>query len=135
MHAATLSGGSEEPHATMLRDRQSRLADLQIDTLRKQDEFETSHLRWRRFNDQMKGAMQIMLVLIGALFVFGIGAAVWSAAHDDGVVIEAFTVPPDMRSDGLTGSVVSAACSQDKLTALQDERSNSARAPRQLIEQ
>ena len=62
--------------------------------------------------------MQIMLVAIGALFVFGIAAAVWSAAHDDGVVIEAFNVPPDMQQRGLTGSVVSSML-LDKLTALQ----------------
>ena len=84
---------------------------LQIDTLQKQDEFETSHLRWRRFNDQMKGAMQIMLVAIGALFVFGIGAAVWSAAHDDGVVIEAFNVPPDMQRAGSPAPSSPACCS------------------------
>ncbi len=110
-----------------LGDKQSRLADLQIENLQKQDEFETSHLRWRRFNDQMKGAMQIMLVAVGALFVFAIGAAVWSAAHDDGVVIEAFNVPPDMQSRGLTGSVVSSML-LDKLTALQSQI-DSARAP------
>ncbi len=124
VHAA-LSSGSEEARDYLRR--QSRLADLQIDTLEKQDEFETSHLRWRRFNDQMKGAMQIMLVLVGALFVFGIGAAVWSAAHDDGVVIEAFNVPPDMQQRGLSGSVVSSML-LDKLTALQSQI-DSARAP------
>jgi len=122
---AALSGGSEEARDYLRR--QSRLADLQIDTLQKQDEFETSHLRWRRFNDQMKGAMQIMLVAIGALFVLGIGTAVWSAAHDDGVVIEAFNVPPDMQQRGLTGSVVSSML-LDKLTALQSSI-DSARAP------
>ena len=126
MHAALGAAGTADEAREYLR-KQSRLADLQIDTLQKQDEFETSHLRWRRFNDQMKGAMQIMLVAIGALFVFGIGAAVWSAAHDDGVVIEAFNVPPDMSARGLTGSVVSSML-LDKLTALQSQI-DSARAP------
>ncbi|HVU21263.1 MAG TPA: hypothetical protein VHE09_11080 [Rhizomicrobium sp.] len=124
MHAA-LSGGSKEAREYL--HKQSRLADLQIDTLRKQDEFEISHLRWRRFNDQMKGAMQIMLVLVGALFVSGIGAVLWSAAHDDGAVIEAFNVPPDMQARGLTGSVVSSLL-LDRLTALQAQI-DSARAP------
>ena len=126
MHAALGAAGTAEEAREYLR-KQSRLADLQIDTLQKQDEFETSHLRWRRFNDQMKGAMQIMLVFIGALFVFGIGAAVWSAAHDDGVVIEAFNVPPDMQARGLTGSVVSSML-LDRLIALQSQI-DSARAP------
>ena len=118
------------PHGAEARAylrEQTELARLQKQNLVEQNAFELSHLRWRRFNDQMKGAMQIMLVLIGALFVFGIGAAVWSAAHDDGVVIEAFNVPPDMQQRGLTGSVVSSML-LDKLTALQ-ANIDSARAP------
>src|SRR6201992_835458 len=95
------SAQAEEARA-YLRN-QNDLAILQIENLRKQDEYETSHLRWRRFNDQMKGAMQIMLVLVGALIGIGIGVTLWSAAHEDGVVIEAFSVPPDMAAKGVTG--------------------------------
>src|SRR5271168_1036091 len=69
--------------------RQNRLTDLQIDSLAKQDEYELSHLRWRRFNDQMKGAMQIMLVMVGLLIVIGIAAAVWNASQADGLVVDA----------------------------------------------
>jgi tetratricopeptide (TPR) repeat protein len=130
VHAA-LSGAS--PEARDYLRKQSILADLQIDTLRKQDEFETSHLRWRRFNDQMKGAMQIMLVAVGALIVISIGAVVWSAAHDDGVVIEAFNVPPDMQARGISGSVVSSML-LDRLTALQSQI-DSARAPNSYASQ
>jgi tetratricopeptide (TPR) repeat protein len=108
-------------------DEQTRLARLQSENLIELNAFEMSHLRWRRFNDQMKGALQIMLVLVGALFVFAIGATLWSAAHDDGVVIEAFTVPPDMQARGLTGSVVSSML-LDRLTVLQ-LHIDSARAP------
>ena len=124
MHTA-LGGTSEEARA-YLRE-QTELARLQKQNLVEQNAFELSHLRWRRFNDQMKGALQIMLVAVGALFVFAIAAAVWSAAHDDGVVIEAFNVPPDMSARGLTGSVVSSML-LDKLTALQGQI-DSARAP------
>jgi tetratricopeptide (TPR) repeat protein len=120
-----LDAATAEEARLYLRN-QNDIARLQIDNLQKQDEYETSHLRWRRFNDQMKGAMQIMLVAIGALIVIAIGAAVWSAAHDDGVVIEAFNVPPDMQARGLTGSVVSSML-LDRLTALQSQI-DSARA-------
>ncbi|MEI9932466.1 MAG: hypothetical protein WDM89_18495 [Rhizomicrobium sp.] len=40
-----------------------------------------------------------------AIAVF-VGAAIWNAAHDDGLVIEAFQVPPDMTARGLTGQTV-----------------------------
>ncbi len=59
--------------------------------------------------------------------MFAIAAMVWTAAHDDGVVIEAFDVPPDMAQRGLTGSVVSSML-LDRLTALQSQI-DSARAP------
>jgi tetratricopeptide (TPR) repeat protein len=86
--------------------RQNRLTELQIDSLAKQDEYELSHLRWRRFDDQMKGAMQIMLVAAGLLIVFGVSAAMWNASHADGLVIEAFSVPPSYLQTGVTGKVV-----------------------------
>ncbi len=123
--AATLGAVSDNPRVDRLLDHQVTLTDLQIDNLRKQDEYETSHLRWRRFNDQMKGAMQIMLVAVGALIVVGIGVTLWSAAHEDGVVIEAFSVPPDMAAKGITGQAIAAQL-QDRLTTMQNT-TNSAR--------
>ncbi|MGD0142403.1 MAG: hypothetical protein ABSC92_04530, partial [Rhizomicrobium sp.] len=86
--------------------RQNDIAALQIENLRKQDEYETSHLRWRRFNDQMRGALQMMLVALGLMLVLGIGAAIWNAAGDNGLAIDAFEVPPDLAAKGLTGEVI-----------------------------
>jgi tetratricopeptide (TPR) repeat protein len=98
---------------------QTELAKLQKQNFVEQNAFELSHLRWRRFNDQMKGALQVMLVAIGALIVIAIAAAVWSAAHDDSLVIESFSVPSDLAARGITGEAVAAQL-QDKLTAMQD---------------
>src|SRR6185437_1235565 len=105
MHAALGAAGVSEQAQEYLR-RQSLLADLQIDNLRKQDEYELSHLRWRRFNDQMKCAMQIMIVTVGLLLVLGIAATVWNASRADGLVVDAFTVPPDFEKAGTTGDVI-----------------------------
>src|SRR4051794_16026428 len=76
--AALALGGASRNKADAFLDRQRALADLQIRQIEQVDPFEVSHLRWRRFNDQMKGAMQIMLVLTGALIVVVIGAALWN---------------------------------------------------------
>ena len=122
-----LNAGSSSHEARAYLREQTELARLQKQSLIEQNAFELSHLRWRRLNDQMKGALQIMLVAVGALIVFALAATVWSAAHDDGVVIEAFNVPPDMQARGLTGSVVSSML-LDRLTALQGQI-DSARAP------
>lgn len=98
--------GASRAQADEYLKKQGRLAELQIDTLEKQDEFETSHLRWRRFNDQMKGALQIMVVALGALIVVGIGAAMWNASQADGLVVDSFSVPPSFVTAGITGDVV-----------------------------
>ena len=114
-----LAGASRE-EADALLQKQRRLLDLQIENLEKLDEFELSHLRWRRFNDQMRGALQIMVVAVGALIVVAIASAMWSASHDDGLVIESFSVPPDMAARGLDGQVVASQL-LDKLTHMQNQ--------------
>jgi tetratricopeptide (TPR) repeat protein len=116
LHAA-LNGNS--PEAREFLRRQSCLTDLQIENLQKQDEYETSHLRWRRFNDQMKGAMQIMLVLVGALIVIGIAAALWNASQADGLVVDAFSVPPSFAASGAGGDVVAGDVTA-KIAAIRD---------------
>jgi tetratricopeptide (TPR) repeat protein len=89
-----------------LSEKHARLADLQIENLEKLDEYEVSHLRWRRFNDQMRGALQAMFVIALLIVLAGFCGMVWSAATANGLVIEAFSVPPDLAAKGLTGEVV-----------------------------
>jgi len=100
-----LSNASRE-RADEYLEKQSRLADLQIENLQKLDAFETSHLRWRRFNDQMKGALQMMTVALGLLIVGGIAWAIWSASRADGLVVDSFSVPPALAENGVSGNVM-----------------------------
>ncbi len=88
--------------------RQSALTDLQSGILHEQHALELSHLQWRRFNDQMKGALQFMVVGVGALIVFGLAAIVWSAANDHALVVDSFSVPSDLAAQGETGAVIAA---------------------------
>src|ERR1700679_783193 len=74
--------------------RQNEIAALQIENLRKQDEFETSHLRWRRFNDQMAGAAQIMLVGLGLLIVVAVAPPSGIAGKATGSGFISFPGPP-----------------------------------------
>jgi tetratricopeptide (TPR) repeat protein len=114
----TAMGAPLHPASENYLRKHSLLLDLQIERLQHEEEFDISHLRWRRFNDQMRGMLQIMAVAIVGLVVIAIGAAVWRAHDDNGAVIEAFSVPPDMAARGLTGQVVATKL-QDRLTALQ----------------
>jgi hypothetical protein len=103
--AAAASGAAADDARAYLRE-QAELARLQKQNLTEQNAFELSHLRWRRFNDQMKGALQIMLVLAGALIVVVIGMAMWNASRAEGIVVDAFAVPPQLAASGLSGDVV-----------------------------
>jgi len=98
---------------------QTHLARLQKQNLIEQNAFELSHLRWRRFNDQMKGALQIMIVAIGALVVVGIGAAMWNASQADGLVVDSFSVPSTLAATGTTGDIV-ADDMTNKIAAIRD---------------
>lgn len=111
---AFAAAGATDEAREFLR-KQSRLADLQMENVRLQnenlqklDEFEVSHLRWRRFNDQMRGAVQMVLVVIGAAVVIAVGAAVWSASQAEGLVVDSFSVPPQFAQAGMGGDVIAA---------------------------
>ncbi len=115
---ASLSAASRAKADAYL-DQQTELAKLQKESLLEQNAFELSHLRWRRFNDQMKGAMQIMAVLIGVLFVVVIAAAMWNASRAEGMVVESFSVPPQFAAAGIAGDVVADDLTQ-KISAIRD---------------
>ena len=110
--------GASRARADAFLEKQSRLADLQIENLQRIDEFELSHLRWRRFNDQMRGMLQVIAALLALAAFAGLCAAVWNAAHENGLIIEVFSVPPEMASRGLTGQALAAQL-QDRLAAMQ----------------
>ena len=91
---------------TRLAREQARLTELQSQNLTDQNSYELSHLRWRRFNDQMKGALQIMTVAVGALVVAMIATAMWNASRAAGLVVETFSVPPAYAAAGVSGAVL-----------------------------
>jgi hypothetical protein len=104
--AWSLLGAASREKADAFLEQQIALTGIQIRQLAQVEHFEHSHLRWRRFNDQMKGALQIMAVLIGAVIVLGLAVAAWNASRVEGLVVEAFAVPPQLAATGLTGDVV-----------------------------
>jgi hypothetical protein len=75
----------------------------------------------------MRVTFELTVALIGLTVIVLIASAVWMAAHDNGLVIEAFNVPPDMAAKGLTGDVVASQL-LDGLTLMQSQ-TDSSRAP------
>jgi hypothetical protein len=104
--AWALLGRASRAKADAYLDEQTSLIRLQKEHLHEQRLLLLSHLKWRRFDDQLKGALQIMLVAVGAVVVIAIGAAMWNASQADGLVIDSFSVPPSFALAGLSGEVV-----------------------------
>ncbi|HEX3672647.1 MAG TPA: hypothetical protein VHU87_00095 [Rhizomicrobium sp.] len=120
-------GAASREKADAYLDAQTTLARLQAEDLRREDRLRHWSLRVHHISDVMKLTFELTLALIATVIIVALAAAFWSAAHDDGVVIEAFSVPPDMAQRGLTGSAVSSML-LDRLMALQAQI-DSSRAP------
>ncbi|HEY5411171.1 MAG TPA: hypothetical protein VIJ94_10640, partial [Caulobacteraceae bacterium] len=122
----TRAGAKLPPETAAFLLKQTRLIDLQTEHLHEQRELVLSRLRWGRFSDRLKALLQAMTVLVGLAVVVGVGVMAWQAHQDNGLVIDAFSVPPDLARDGLTGDVV-AARFLDRLQAIQAATLNSDR--------
>jgi len=87
-------------------EKQGRLTDLQTEHLHEQREVILSNLKLRRINEGIKALLQSMTVLVGLAVATTLAVMAWNASRDHDLVVDAFNVPPDMASRGLTGSVV-----------------------------
>ena len=108
-------GGTLDPRAAAYLEEQTRLARLQIERMRALDDhideeqrLQLSHLRLRRFSDYSKMALELSAGLFFLAVVIGFGVLAWNAAHDHDLVIEAFSVPPDMAARGFSGQAAAA---------------------------
>ncbi len=99
---------------------QRRMLNLQMEHLHEQRTLQLSRLRWGRFSDRVRAALQIMTAVVGLFVAAGLGGAIWTAARSDSVVVDAFTGPPDMAAKGLTGEVLASRL-LDNLTLLQSQ--------------
>jgi tetratricopeptide (TPR) repeat protein len=91
---------------------------LQAEDLKREDKLRHWSLRVRHISDVLKVAFEIAIAFIVLSIAVGIGAAIWTASQDDGLVIESFSVPPDMAARGLSGQVVAGQL-LDKLVKMQ----------------
>jgi tetratricopeptide (TPR) repeat protein len=124
--AFALAGADRAEANAYLKD-QRRLVQLQAKELAHELKLRHWSMWVRHCSALLKLTLEgsVAIVLVG--LVACIAGAVWNAAHDDGLVIEAFSVPPGLAAQGLTGQVVAARI-QDNLSALQ-AATNSSRAP------
>ncbi|MFI4934279.1 MAG: hypothetical protein ACHP7N_06645 [Caulobacterales bacterium] len=101
-------------------DKQSRMLDLQMENFGEVQALHHRHLRLKYFGDRLRIGLQLLAIILGLFVVVGLGALVWQAHEDHGLVVEAFSVPPDLAQRGLTGQVIASRL-LDKLADMQDQ--------------
>jgi tetratricopeptide (TPR) repeat protein len=104
--------------ADVLRLQKERLL-REEGSFAEEQRLQLAHLRLRRFSDYSKMALEITFGLFLLVVVAGFGVLVWNAAHANGLIIESFSVPPDLANRGLTGQAL-ASQMLDKLIAMQN---------------
>ena len=115
--------------ASAFLQSQRRLVDLQAKHFDAERRSAQRASNLRQLSDWVKFGLLALATTAVTAIVIGFGAMVWSASHDSGLVIEAFSVPPDLVQRGLDGRAV-ATLLQDKLAKLetQTETSRPARS-------
>jgi len=104
--AAALGIFSANPKVDDLLSRQIAIADLQIQDMGREDRIRHWSLRVRHVSDVFKLSFEFGAALVFLALAAFVATAIWTAAHDRALVIEAFNVPSDMAANGLTGQVI-----------------------------
>ena len=111
-------GSKTDDRLDALLEKQSRMLDLQMDNLEGDRALQHRHLALKYFGDRLRIGLLLLAIAFGLFVFIGLAVMAWQAHEDHGLVIEAFSVPPGLASDGLTGEVV-ATRFLDKLKAMQ----------------
>ena len=120
--AAALNAAGTHPAvaaeaAAFLRE-QRELAALQVRYFDEDRVQANDGAKLRRAMDWMKLAMQVAITLVLFTAAILLGRMVWNAAHDHGLMIEGFTVPPDLAASRIDGNQL-AAIVADKIAAIE----------------
>lgn len=99
-------GKGWETDARAFLRRQAHLLDLQIENLNEERHLQLAHLKTRRWKDRLAVTLQTLTILAGLAIVAAFGVMAWDAHNDHGLVVEAFSVPPELAARGLSGQAV-----------------------------
>ena len=112
-------GSASRAKADTFLEEQTRLARLQAQELSHELGLRHWSLWVRHLSGLLKLTLEVGLAVVAVGLACFIGAGIWNAAHSDGLVIESFSVPPDLTQRGLTGQVVAGEI-LDRLTEIQN---------------
>jgi tetratricopeptide (TPR) repeat protein len=117
-------GGASQAQADAFLKKQEAFIDEQRHHLRRQ----YTQLDLSIWQQRLGVLLRLATAAMGLAIAAGLGFMVWDASRSNDLLIEPFSVPPDLASRGLTGEVVSAKL-LDRLVAMQAQTS-SQRAPK-----
>jgi tetratricopeptide (TPR) repeat protein len=114
-------------HASAFLKAQKKLVELQVKHFDEEHHLAIDAAKLKRAMDWLKLGVQAAIALVFAGVAAGLIAMVSSAAQDRSLVIDSFTVPPDLAQRQITGEQL-AALVADKLATI-DAHAESFRAP------
>ncbi|MGD0189976.1 MAG: hypothetical protein ABSD74_04465 [Rhizomicrobium sp.] len=120
--AVAMVGADRDPDlsrkAGAYLDEHRELVRLQVKHFHEEHRLASQAARRKRYADRIRNGLITVLaiVILGAAGLFAL--MVYDAMNDHGLVVEPFSVPPDIAANGLTGEVV-ASRFLDRLNALQ----------------
>ena len=112
--------GEVNAKAAIFLAEQTKMLRLQMEHLHEERAIHHRHLELKYFGDKLRIGLQLLAVAMGLAIVVGLAVLVWSAHEDHGLVVEAFSVPPDLAQRGLSGQVVAKQV-LDRLSDLQTQ--------------
>ncbi len=118
--AMALGGASREKADAYLNEQQALAAD-QRKFIAKQSHHldeQFKRLKMAVISDRLSVVLKVLTGFVGLAIAAGVALMIWDAAHSQGLIIEQFSVPPELAAKGLTGQVVASQI-QDQLTAMQ----------------
>jgi tetratricopeptide (TPR) repeat protein len=101
-------------------DEQRQLVRLQVKHFEEERYLSISAAKRKRYTDRIRNALFTLVAVVAGAVVVAVGALIWDARHDAGMVVEAFSVPPDLESRGLSGQVLARQL-LDRLSAMQSD--------------
>jgi len=101
-----------------LVEKQERLADLELHHFDLEHRLDIEAAKRKRFGDRLRNGLSLFVAMLATGAAVTLAVMTWDAAHDHSLVVEVFSVPPDLAQRGLTGQVVAKQV-LDKLTEMQ----------------
>ncbi len=118
-----LGGASRAEADAFLKDQRILIADQ-----RHHMHEQLKQLQLGLWEKRMGFVLRLATAFMGLAVAAGLAFLIWDAAHSNELIVDPFSVPPDMAAKGMTGDVVAGEI-VDRITEMQQRFPNSLRAP------